>query len=71
MSQSIIHTAVTNKTLRLELDYRQPSMFREGDLSIEGPKTDAGLALEYDGSLVSDEFACLLEVICEGRGKFS
>ena len=63
MSQSIIHAAVTNKTLRLELDYRQPSMLRESDPSIEGPTTDNGFALQYDDSEVSDEFACLLRVI--------
>ncbi len=63
MSQSIIQTAVTNKTLRLELDYRQPSTFREGDSNIEGPTTDTGLAKQYGDLQVSDEFACLLRVI--------
>jgi hypothetical protein len=62
VSQSIIQTAVINKSLRLELDYRQPSMPLEADASIEGPTTDTGLALQ-DDSQVSDEFACLLRVI--------
>jgi hypothetical protein len=63
VSQSIIHTAVTNRSLRLELDYREPSMPLEGDASIEGPTTDTGLALQDNASQVSDEFACLLRVI--------
>ncbi len=63
MSQSIIQTAVTDKSLRLELDYRQPSMPLEGNASIEEPTIDTGLALQYDEPQVSDEFACLLGVI--------
>jgi hypothetical protein len=63
VNQSIIQTAVINKSLRLELDYRQPSLPLEGDASIEGPTTDTGLALQDNDSQVSDEFACLLRVI--------
>jgi hypothetical protein len=62
VSQGIIQTAVSNKTLRLELDYRQPSMLREGNVSIEIPTTDAGMALQHDEP-VSNEFACLLRTI--------
>ena len=63
MSQSIIQTAVTDKSQRLELDYRQPSTPLEGNASVEEPTIDTGLALQYDDSEVSDEFACLLRVI--------
>ena len=64
MSQSIIQTAVTNKTLRLELDYRQPCMIRESDARTAKPAPDnTGLAPRYDDPQVSDEFACLLRVI--------
>ena len=60
MSGSIIQTALTNKTLRLELAYRQPSMLWEGDARTEAPTTGAGLTFQYDDPQVSDEFACLL-----------
>ena len=56
MSQSIIQTALTNKTLRLELIYQAPSMLREEDDTTMKPATQTGLA-------IADEFACLLSVI--------
>ena len=36
MSGGIIQTAVANKTLRLELDYREASMLQKDDAGIEG-----------------------------------
>jgi hypothetical protein len=64
VSTGIIQTALANKTLRLELDYRLPSMLRQGDDAIiEGPTIDTALAFQYDDPQVSDEFACLLMVI--------
>jgi hypothetical protein len=63
VSHSIIHTAITDKTVRLELDYRQPSALRENDAGIEAPTTEVGLVPQYHDSQVSDEFACLLRVI--------
>jgi hypothetical protein len=35
VSGSIIQAAIINKALRLELDYRQPSVRHEGDTNIE------------------------------------
>jgi hypothetical protein len=71
VSGRIIETAVTNKTLHLDLDYREPSMLPEGDVIIEGPMTDTGLPLQYGDPQVSGEFACFLRVICEEGGEFS
>jgi len=68
---SIIQTAITNKTLRLELDYRQPSVRHEGDTNIEERMIDTGVVPLYDDPQVSDEFACMLRMICEGSGEFS
>src|SRR5271170_5208187 len=66
----LIQTAVTNKTLRLELDYRQPSILSEGDATIEGPTAETGLALPYDPQ-VADDFTYLLSVIGEESREFS
>jgi hypothetical protein len=63
VSTGIIQTALTNKTLRLELEYRRPSVLREGNARTEAPTADTGLAVPYDDPQVSDEFACLLSVI--------
>jgi len=59
VSGSIIQTALTKKALRLELEYRQPSMLREEDAINEGPMTDIELALQYGDLRVWDEFTYL------------
>ena len=59
MSGSIIQTALTKKALRLELEYRQPSMLRIEDANNEGPMTDLELALQYGDLKVWDEFTYL------------
>jgi hypothetical protein len=63
VSGGIIQTAVANRNLGLELEYRQPSMLLEGDARTEEPTTDAGLTFQYDDPRVSDELACLLRMI--------
>ena len=59
MSGSIIQTALTKKALRLELEYRQPSLLRIEDANNEGPMTDLELALQYRDLKVWDEFTYL------------
>ena len=59
MSGSIIQTALTKKALRLELEYRQPSLLRVEDANNEGPMTDLELALQYGDLKVWDEFTYL------------
>ena len=56
MSQSIIETAVTKRTLSLELTYRTPSMPDEEDDTAE-------LVLLPNVQPISGEFACLLSVL--------
>ncbi len=63
MSRSIIQTAVNNKTLRLELEYLQPSRPRQGDAGIAHPMTDTGLILRHVDPQAWDEFVHLLRVI--------
>ena len=63
MSQSIIQTALTNKTRRLELSYRVPSMLRQESNPTMEPATHTGLTHPYSVQVISDEFACLLSAI--------
>ncbi len=58
MSGSIIQTALTNKTLRLELVYRPATLPEDNAHS-----GDPALVFPFDGPKPSDEFACLLEMI--------
>ncbi len=56
----IIRTALTNKTLPLELEYREPS--RESASDIEGA-LEMEVVVQRDDARLSAEFACLLSVI--------
>ena len=63
MSQSIIETALTNRTLHLELTYRTPSkpLEDEDDTAEFEPQTRA--ALRPSVQPISGELACLLSVV--------
>ena len=56
MNSGIIRNALT-KTLALELEYREPSIFREIGTEFERPAE-----LQDPGRLFEDEFTCLLSV---------
>jgi hypothetical protein len=61
--RSIIETALTNRTLHLELTYRTPSRpgEEEDDTAEIEPRTGAALRRSVQPS--SGEFACLLSVL--------
>ena len=63
MSQGIMQSALTNKTLRLELTYTVPSMLRQADDPGMEPATHTGLANPDSIQAISDELACLPSVI--------
>lgn len=63
MNGSILQTALTNKRLRLELDYRKPSMPWEDNAGAARPTTDIGVVFHHTEPKPADEFACLLSVI--------
>ena len=48
VGRGITETAVNNKSLHLELEYRQPSMLGEDNANNEEPATDTRLTLQYD-----------------------
>ncbi len=60
MNRSIIETALTNKALPLELNYRKPSM-QTGETGFEDP-TEVRFALQNETHGLTDEFICLLRV---------
>jgi hypothetical protein len=47
MNGGIIEAAVTDKTLRLELEYRRPTRFRDGRTRTEETSIVSGLAVPY------------------------
>ena len=63
MSPGIVQSALTNKTLRLELTYTVPSMLRQEDVTGMEPARHTGLARPDSVQAISDELACLLSVI--------
>ena len=62
MTRTIIQTAITNKALPLELDYRESSPGARSASWIEG-LTGAGLMQVEDSTPLSPEFVCLLNAI--------
>jgi len=63
VSHGIIQSALTNKTLRLELTYTDPSMLRQEDDTGMAPATHTGPARPDSVQAISDELACLPSVI--------
>ena len=63
MNGSIIQTALTGKTLRLELDYRKPSPSKNDCAGTERPATYVEVGFDRTDSPLADEFALLLSVI--------
>jgi hypothetical protein len=55
----------------LDLAYDAPSRLSVADPSIDDPVNDTGLGPRRGDLQLSDEFARLLSVICEGSGEFS
>ena len=71
MSASIIQADLTRMDLNLEFTDRLPRTLLGSDPSIDDPVNDTGLGPRRGDLRLSDEFACLLSVICEGSGEFS
>jgi hypothetical protein len=55
----------------LDLADDAPSRLSMADPSIDDPVNDTGLAPRHGDLQLSDEFACLVRLICEGSGEFS
>ena len=71
MSATNVQSALSKTDWHLDLAYDAPSRLSVADPSIDDPVNDTGLGPRRGDLRLSDEFACLLSVICEGSGEFS
>ena len=71
MSASNVQPALSTTDWVLELAYDAPPRLSVADPSIDDPVNDTGLGPQHGDLHLSDEFACLLKMICEGSGEFS
>ena len=71
MSATNVQSALSTTDSHLDLAYDAPSRLSVADPSIDDPVNDTGLGPRSGDLRLSDEFVCLLSVICEGSGEFS
>jgi hypothetical protein len=55
----------------LDFAYDAPSRLSVADPSIDDPVNDTGFGPRRGDLQLSDEFDCLVRLICEGSGEFS
>ena len=71
MSASNFQRALSRTDRHLDTAYAGPPRLSVADPSIDDPVNDTGLSSQRSDFHLSDEFACLVKVICEGSGEFS
>ena len=71
MSATNVQSALSITDWHLDLAYDAPSRLSVADSSIDDPVNDTGLGPRRGDLQLSDEFACLVRLICEGSGEFS
>jgi hypothetical protein len=71
VSATNVQSALPTTYWHLDLAYDAPSRLSVADPSIDDPVNDTGLGPRRGDLQLSDEFARLLSVICEGSGEFS
>ena len=71
MSTSAIQTESFITDWQLDIAYDAPSRLWVADPSIDDPVNDTGLGPRRGDLQLSDEFACLIRLICEESGEFS
>ncbi len=71
MSASNVQRALSRTDRHLDIAYAVPFRLSVADPSIDDPVNDTGLSSQRGDFHLSDEFACLVKVICEGSGEFS
>jgi hypothetical protein len=71
VSASNVQRALSRTDRHLDIAYPASSRLSAADLSIDDPVNDTGLSPQRGDFDLSDEFACLVKVICEGSGEFS
>jgi hypothetical protein len=71
VSTSAIQTESFITDWQLDIAYEAPSRLSVTDPSIDDPVNDTGLGPRRGDLQLSDEFACLIRLICEESGEFS
>ena len=71
MSATNVQSALSRTGWRLDFVYDAPSRLSVADPSIDDPVNHTGLGPRRGDLQLSDEFACLVRLICEGSGEFS
>ena len=71
MSATNVQFAASTTDWHLDLAYDAPSRLSVADPSIDDPVNDTGFGPRRGDLQLSDEFACLVRLICEGSGEFS
>ena len=71
MSASNVQRALSRTDRHLDIAYAVPFRLSVADPSIDDPVNDTGLSSQRGDFHFSDEFTCLIKVICEGSGEFS
>ena len=71
MSASNVQPALSTNNWQLDLAYDAPSRLSVVDSNIDDPVNDTGLGPRSGDLHLSDEFACLVRLICEESGEFS
>ena len=69
MSASIVQAELMKMDLNLEFTDRPARMRLNSDPSIDDPVNDTGLAPHRGDLQISEEFACMVNLICEGHGE--
>ena len=71
MSAANVQPALSTMARHLDLAYDAMSGLSVADPSIDDPVNDTGLGPRRGDLQLSDEFACLVRLMCEGSGEFS
>jgi hypothetical protein len=71
VSASNLQPALSTTDWHLGLANNAPSRLSVTDPGIDDPVNDTGLGPQRGDLQISDEFACLVRLICEGSGEFS
>jgi hypothetical protein len=71
MSATNVQSASPKTAWHLDLAYDEPSRLSVAGPGIDDPVNDTGLGRRHGDLQLSDEFAGLVRLICEGSGEFS
>lgn len=71
MSASNVQSAWSTSDWHLDLADDAPTRLSVTDAGIDDPVNDTGIGPRRGDLQLSNEFACLVRLICEGSGDFS